>query len=581
MNFLIASFWLLGMWSAVWMGNHSRVHAAFCTSLRHAVPFRRQWTNMRSASAIVMQATPEAAIVAKKQGKSKGKVPITLLSGFLGSGKTSTLKHLLENTDGIRVGVIVNDVASVNIDAKLVAKKSKDMVQLENGCACCSISNELFDGLLTLLSNSETRLEAVVVELSGVANPANVQESWKSANEMGHPVCAFTNITQIVTLVDATTFGTDWMTEDIASDRKGWIDGTGVRCAPDRRITELLAEQVETANIILVNKKDLAGPDEVKVASSVARGLNPGAKLDVVEFGKVSPTQILGDIVAPPPKDSKHTHYRSHDDHEHRKCGGTAATTGCSGDHAEECKDPDCTDTNCGHSHSHSHDDDSACSDPHCTDTTHSHSHSHATTTDDLGITSFVYKRDRPFHPKRLLEVLNLWPIPVKDALDISLLDVEQNEGETDPERVAASKHPFAGVLRSKGFCWLAPQKWSGSNNDAFRHNTAMYWSHAGKHMGIGVAGRWWASVPEEDLWGKIRKDELERIFRDEYVSEEWGDRRQEVVFIGTNMDEAAITRALDYCLLTESQMKVYAKRYKEFRPILEHQPLPLGQLVG
>jgi hypothetical protein len=142
--------------------------------------------------------------------KKKKKVPITLLSGFLGAGKTSTLQHLLENTEGVKIGVIVNDVANVNIDAKLISGRTNGVVELQNGCACCSLADELLTSVETLLGDTR-EFDALVVELSGVADPVSVKFNWNNAKTQGHPVTEKADISQVVTLVDACTFGTDWM----------------------------------------------------------------------------------------------------------------------------------------------------------------------------------------------------------------------------------------------------------------------------------------------------------------------------------------------------------------------------------
>jgi G3E family GTPase len=142
--------------------------------------------------------------------KKKNKVPITLLSGFLGAGKTSTLQHLLENTEGVKIGVIVNDVANVNIDAKLISGKTNGVVELQNGCACCSLADELLTSVDTLLGDAR-KFDALVVELSGVADPVAIKSNWNNAKEQGHPVTEKADLSQVVTLVDACTFGTDWM----------------------------------------------------------------------------------------------------------------------------------------------------------------------------------------------------------------------------------------------------------------------------------------------------------------------------------------------------------------------------------
>ena len=152
-------------------------------------------------------------------------IPITLLSGFLGSGKTSTLQHLLENKDGLEIGVIVNDVASVNIDAKLIKKSDSDtmpsqknlvtrsdgIIELQNGCACCSLADELVPTVESLLQ-TKNNFDAIVIELSGVGDPIAVQQLWKQSKAKGHPVTKIADMKRIVTLIDSSTFGTDWMT---------------------------------------------------------------------------------------------------------------------------------------------------------------------------------------------------------------------------------------------------------------------------------------------------------------------------------------------------------------------------------
>ena len=442
------------------------------------------------------------------------KTPIILLAGFLGTGKTTALKHLLENTEGSKIGVIVNDVASVNIDAKLVSSMpesaSEDMIELQNGCACCSLSDELFTSVETLFqpkkkTNEPRNYDAIVVELSGVADPMAIAATWKAAAGSDRfPATEFASISKIVTMIDACTFATDYMTWDEAAARPGWVE-TGDDCAGHRKVAELLAEQVEAANLILVNKVDMATREEVDVSTKVARALNKDAVLYEVEFGKIKPTEILemgttgvktgpmenGNVVEKEKDDTvcedvdctdashEHSHAHSCEDtdctdssHEHshdHACEETDCTDSShSHSHDHACEDTDCTDSS--HSHSHSHEEEAACIDPGCGDTSHSHSHSHATSTDSMGIVNFVYKAARPFQTSRLMALLNTWPVPVKDTLDIETFA----DGFDLDDGLIKQDSPFVGVLRSKGFCWMAPSKWNGPNDDAYRHDTAM-----------------------------------------------------------------------------------------------------------
>jgi G3E family GTPase len=489
---------------------------------------------------------------------------MTLLSGFLGSGKTSALLHLLQNKEGYKIGVIVNDVASVNIDGRLISSQTADgIIELQNGCACCSLADELLTSVDRMLSKGK-KWDALVVELSGVADPIAIKSNWQLAKMQRHPATMKTDLSRVVTLVDACTFGTDWMTFDQAGSR--WTDTED--CVGQRAVTELLAEQVEAADLILVNKVDLASEDQVAVASTVARGLNEKADVEEVAFGRISSQLILGG------KQREAVEKHSHDDHAEScadpDCTDPSHTHQHLHDHAA-CSDPSCADESHSHNHSHEHSHNHDCEDPDCVDTSHSHSHSHATSTDQLGITSFVYKRDRPFNAKRLLDLLNQWPVPIKDDLDITLLQQAQEGGYSIAGKIESGS-PFVGVLRSKGFIWIAPNQWMGANSDAYRHETAMYWSHAGKHFGITAAGKWWGTIPKDQMKQYFPNDpeEYERILREDFVSTEWGDRRQEVVFIGiSSISEEDISEKLDKCLLQKHEMERYRKDVNNYNQMM------------
>ena len=373
------------------------------------------------------------------------------------------------------------------------------------------------------------------------------------------------------------------MTWDKAGERPSWTED-GNNCSAVRNVPELLAEQVEAADLLLVNKIDLAGEKQVDMASGVARGLNDKASLMEVEFGSVDVKELLGKMLGEEKEEEDDTH--SHDDHEHSShdhnhrhssehdheasaactepdCTDTSHSHSSEHDHeASTCTEPDCTDS----SHFHSHEITSECDDADCTDTSHSHSHDHKSSTaaDQLGITSFVYSSSTPFNPQRLMALLYQWPVPIKDSLDFGM-DQESNFME---EELPEGQHPFVGVLRSKGFCWMSPAKWSNSaGNDVWRHDTAMYWSHAGKHFGITSDRKWWGTLSKEQmqLYFTNNMEEYDRIMREDWISEEWGDRRQELVFIGTNLVEMDIRAALDECLCTGEEMDVYRAQLRNF----------------
>lgn len=611
---------------------------------------------------------PDASNTTNDQTKTKSRIiPIHLLAGFLGAGKTSVLQHMLGNADGLRLGIIVNDVASINIDAKLLLSQQQPdnsssssssssrlgndaadiqstkfaMVELQNGCACCSLADELWtsvDQLLTTTTKPRLQqqqqddgdddenisalpaFDAIVVELSGVADPVAIQNNWKQlvASSQATGVTERTELGNVITVVDASTFGTDYMTWDVVGDRPNYVDSDSMEeaamvagCTVNRKIVELLAEQIEAANVLVLNKQDLATPEQNKVAQSMIRALLPADSSNVPilgsTLGQVPLSQLLKDYTT-----SIHN---------------TVVVEQTDANEAvpAACDKPDCTDHEHEHSHSHwveQHLDDNLsidasaptltdCEDTTCSDPTHDHAHNNhdhrydtsndgssssssnaKTSTENLGISNFVYKASSPFHAQRLMALLYQWPVPVKDELDLSLLHDAIDNGykiRNDSDKNDGMTSPFVGVLRSKGFCWMAPvawdidQKYGFDGDDSWRHNTAMYWSHAGRHLGLTEAGRWWHSVLDATVDGNNNNKgddvdpmrrffvnnpaEYERVLREDFVTTEFGDRRQELVFIGVTLHQDAIRQALDQCLLTDAEMKGYRA---QLRRVLE-----------
>ena len=274
--------------------------------------------------------------------------PTTLLGGFLGAGKTTALSHLLRNREGLKIAVLVNDVASVNVDAATMRRKSVgedgvEMVELENGCVCCGPgAGELAPAVASLRDrrvNNKPAFDHVVVELSGVADPTNVQANLKAGG---------VGVDRRVALVDANSFPALYNSQaamvdrlDLAGATELWADP----CAVDRAVVDLLLLQVETADVVLVNKADLATAEELRTTLAACRALNAKATIVTTEFGDAQPAQLL-------PSQAAHEH-----------------------GHADDCADPNCADASHDHGHAHSHARDgaatAACSDPACTDASH------------------------------------------------------------------------------------------------------------------------------------------------------------------------------------------------------------------
>jgi G3E family GTPase len=376
-----------------------------------------------------------------------GRLPVTVLSGFLGAGKTSVLNHVLANREGMRVAVIVNDMSEVNIDANLVAGGSslnridEKLVEMTNGCICCTLREDLLVEVARLARDG--RFDYLLVESTGISEPLPVAETFTFPDEDGRTLSDLARLDTMATLVDAPAFFREFEAADDLAERGLSRDGED-----ERTVTDLLVEQIEFANVIILNKTDLATEDELAKLEAVIHTLNPEADILRSKFGEVPLDRVL---------DTRLFDFE-------RAAESPGWMKELRGEETPE--------------------------------------------TEEYGIGSFVFRARRPFHPKRI------WNLIHDDA--------------------------FHGVIRSKGFFWLASRK-----------DLAFMWSHAGGVMRFEPSGFWWASAPESE-WPQYEEG-LEEILSNWH--ENFGDRRQELVFIGSGMDEKEITTSLEACILTDEEM--------------------------
>ncbi|KAH8097615.1 ATP binding protein [Aureococcus anophagefferens] len=437
------------------------------------------------------------------------KVPVTLLSGFLGAGKTSLLQSLLKTAASdadLKLGVVVNDMAAVNIDAKLVHSpfegsgkdQPAEFVEIGDGCVCCTMADELFSTLAQLSGVSAAKgyaYDHIVVEATGVAEPRNLRDQFQDAEAAGMPLLESVALDTLVTVVDSAAFLAAYAETRPIKDRPDLAPRQG---DPSRRCStastgrlHVRARRGEARPRARRGRRRGAaglGPvDEhkVAVAASASHDHAHAAKEEEAHShaAKEEEAHAHAREAAEPCADAActdPTHDHSHSSHDHARAEQEASR-----DHSHSSHDHARAEQEASHDHSHSahdHSDGEPCADAACTDPTHDHSHSghDGHWKERFGIESFVYARRRPFAPSRLGAVLRELPADVSAAL-----------GGDAPATAGASDlgAALATLVRSKGFLWLASS-----------HDAAYYWSHAGAFFNAELLGRWRSSSSARTL---------------------------------------------------------------------------------
>ncbi|MYA29858.1 MAG: GTP-binding protein [Gammaproteobacteria bacterium] len=375
-------------------------------------------------------------------------LPVTVLSGFLGAGKTTVLSHILNNREGKKVAVIVNDMSEINIDASLVQQEvslshqEEKLVEMSNGCICCTLREDLLLEVNNLAR--EGRFDYLVIESTGISEPLPVAETFTFADEDGVSLSDVATLDTMVTVVDAVNFLRDY---DEAKDLQETGQSLGEE--DERSVADLLIDQVEFADVLLISKTDLVEKAEIERLTAILRSLNTKARIIPVSQGQVSTDEVLNTSLF--------------DFERAQRAPGWLKEM--RGEHVPE--------------------------------------------TEEYGIGSFSYVARRPFHPERVFEFFH-------------------------------NTEKFGKLIRSKGYFWLAT-----------RPEFAWQWSQAGGIARYGFAGMFWHAVPR-DSWPKD-EESLENIFKS--WEEPFGDMRQELVFIGQELDQKAMTDTLERCLLTEEEL--------------------------
>ncbi|CAM3296360.1 GTP-binding protein [Nosocomiicoccus ampullae] len=378
------------------------------------------------------------------------RIPVTILSGYLGAGKTTLMNHILNNTEGLKVAVLVNDMSEINIDADLIANGSslsrtdEKFVELSNGCICCTLREDL---LVEIEKLSKQDIDYILIESTGISEPVPVAQTFSYVDEsLGIDLTKTTYIDTMVTVVDAYRFWNDYNSGETLLDRQ-----EGMSEVDEREVSDLLIDQIEFCDIIILNKTDLVSEDELSQLKRTIRTLQPEAEIIETVNAEVPLEKVLN---------------TGRFDYE--KAASSAGWL---------------RELEMGHEN-------------------------HIPETEEYGISSFVYKRTLPFNAKRFDDFLQEMP---------------------------------ENIVRAKGLAWLAS-----------RNDFAIMVSQAGRSVGIEPVSYWVAAMPTETRRQILAENrEMAQTWDPEY-----GDRRNELVFIGIDLDKEAITKQLDECLVNEEEIE-------------------------
>ena len=423
----------------------------------------------------------------------KNLVPVSLLTGYLGAGKTTVLNHVLANQEGYKVAVIVNDIGEVNIDASLIAKggavtqKDENLVPLSNGCICCTLKVDLMNQIVELASSG--RFDYILIEASGICEPGPIAGTicMLDGSDPSFNLPAVAYLDSITTIVDAKRM----------ADEFGAGKALLQNDLDEEDIENLLIQQIEYCTTIVLNKIDDVTAAEKKAVLEVIKALQPEAKIIETNYGKVDVKEILStgnfdfektvssagwmkamelegenSETMHEEEEHHHEHAHEHEEHEHEHDAHHH-------DHDHEHEEH--------HGHGHHH---------------HHHHHHEEGEAEEYGIGTFVYQNVKPFDKAKF-------------------------------ENFVFAKWPKEVIL-AKGLFWVKEQP-----------NIAFIFEQSGKQKTATDDGDWIAAFPEKDKAMILEMNpELKAAWHPVY-----GDRMNKLVFIGRKMDKAAIIKALNACI--------------------------------
>lgn len=486
---------------------------------------------------------------------SKPPVPVTILSGFLGSGKTTLLERILTGEHGMKIAVIINDMSELNVDASLirdhkVSNKEEKLIQLQNGCICCTLRGDLLEELVNLHRNGD--FDYIVIESTGIAEPMQVAETFssefsqmlvdtpgavtedeqkllKEVIQLGG-LEKITRIDCCVTVVDALNFLSNIETTDFLATRWG-DNGQG---EADRTVTDLMVDQIEFSDVIIINKVSQIKKKKLIKIEKMIKNLNPVAQILRADYCNVPLSKIINTNTFDFDKASTSAGWLQSINEMTQREGF--------GDKTKSVLTP-------------------------------------KPETEEYGVNNFVYNARKPFHPERLYKMLKerffiieQTPLASIETVDEYIpdsdddiekdlaSDKEEEEEQEDEEELSEKEilknkanSPFGPLLRSKGFFWLAT-----------RHIMRGEWSSAGPMLTLKGGIPWFDVSGFEDI-----PPETEKLIRSEFQGD-YGDRRNELVFIGLSIDKKKLSEALDSCLLNDEEYEKFVKITKSDKNLLK-----------